>query len=109
LPAEEVFMSSLTVSIPHQLPTEEAKKRVEQLIVNLQQDYGGMFGKLEKRWEGDTLAFSVSAMGVSLAGHVYVEPQTVRLDIPLPFPLAALAGGLKEQLEHEGRKLLESK
>ena len=105
--SEREAMANLTMSIPHRFPREEAKKKVEELIANIQQDYGGMFGRVEKRWEGDRMTFSVSAMGVTLGGNVLVDDQAAHVDIPLPWPLAAMAGDLKNQIEHEAKRLLE--
>jgi putative polyhydroxyalkanoate system protein len=99
-------MPNLTVSIPHQLPREEAKRRVEELVANLQRQYGGMASRVQQNWTGDTLNFAVSAMGVSVTGEVRVTDEAVHLEVVLPFALAMLAGGVKQQIEDEGRKLL---
>jgi putative polyhydroxyalkanoate system protein len=99
-------MSNLTVSIPHQLSREEAKRRVEELVGNLQRQYGGMASRVEQSWTEDTMNFAVSAMGVSVTGEVLVTDDAVRLDVVLPFALAMLAGTVRQQIEEEGRKLL---
>jgi putative polyhydroxyalkanoate system protein len=98
-------MANLSVSIPHQLGRAEAKQRVEELIDKLRQQYGSL-GQIERSWEGDTLHFTLSASGMSQAGEAFVEDQAVRVEIPLPWPLAMLAGNLKKQIEQEGRKML---
>jgi putative polyhydroxyalkanoate system protein len=99
-------MPNLTVSIPHQLSRQEAKRRVEELVANLQRQYGGMASRVEQNWTGDTMNFAVSAMGMSVTGEVVVADDVVRLDVALPFALAMLAGNVKQQIEEEGRKLL---
>ncbi len=100
-------MSNLCVSIPHQLTRVEAKQRVEELIDKFRQQYGGL-GQIERHWEGDTLHFTLSASGMRQAGQAFVEDQVVRVEVPLPWPLAMLAGNLTKQIEQEGRKLLAS-
>ena len=97
-------MANLTMSIPHQLPRAEAKRRVEELVRQFEQQSG--LGHVTQRWEGDTLHFTLSAMGMSASGQVFVEDQAVRLDVALPWPFSMLAGNLKKQIEQEGRKLL---
>src|SRR5260370_34304813 len=97
-------MSNVTVSIPHELTRAEAKQRVEQLIDRFRQQYGNL-GQVERRWDGDTLHFTLSAVGMSPAGQAFAEDRAVRVDIPLPWPLAMPAGKLKHQLEQEGRQL----
>ncbi len=104
-PEEACAMSNLTVSIPHQLTRVEAKQRVEQLIDQFRQQYGNL-GHIERRWDGDTLHFTLSAAGMTHAGQAFVEDQVVRVEIALPWPLAMLAGNLQKQLEQEGRKML---
>jgi putative polyhydroxyalkanoate system protein len=100
-------MPNLTVSIPHQLSRQEAKRRVEELVANLQRQYGSMASRVEQSWtDDDTMSFAVSAMGMSVTGEVVVADDVVRLDVALPFALAMLAGNVKQQIEEEGRKLL---
>jgi putative polyhydroxyalkanoate system protein len=99
-------MPSINVSIPHQLSRPEAKRRVEEMVGQFQRDYGGRLGRLDERWNGDTLDFSFAAMGMTTSGHVYVEDQVVRLDVDLPWMLAMLAGRMKQEIEQKGRKLL---
>lgn len=99
-------MSNLTVSLPHQLSRAEAKQRVEELIGRLPQEYGAFVNKFEKRWDGDTMSFTMSASGVSVSGTVEVDDRAVKVDIPLPWPLSMFAANMQQALEHEGQKLL---
>jgi putative polyhydroxyalkanoate system protein len=99
-------MPNINVSIPHQLSKADAKLRIEELIGQLQQQYGGMMGRVEKSWSGDTLTFTVGASGMSVSGHVYVEDQLVRVEVAVPWALAMFAGTLKKQIEDDGRRLL---
>jgi putative polyhydroxyalkanoate system protein len=101
-------MQNLTMSIPHRLTRAEARRRIEDGVAQLKRQYGGTLGNLDEHWTGDTMAFTLTVTGVTLSGHVYVEDQVVRLDMPLPWPLAMLAGGVKQQIEQQGRKLLGS-
>jgi putative polyhydroxyalkanoate system protein len=99
-------MRNITVTIPHQLSKADAKLRIDELINRLQQQYGGSVSQMQKSWTGDTLAFSVTASGISLSGQVYVEDTLVRVEVPVPWALAMFAGSVKKQIEEEGRKLL---
>jgi len=103
--ADGSLMANLTVSIPHQLTREEAKRRVGELVSQFQKQYGGL-GQVSQRCEGDTMHFTLAAAGMTTTGQVFVEDQAVRLDIPLPWPLRMLAAGIKQCIEQEGRKLL---
>jgi putative polyhydroxyalkanoate system protein len=97
------------MSIPHQLTRAEAKRRVHEQVETLKRQYGGVMGHVQDTWTGDTMAFTLTVSGVTVSGHVYVEDHVVRLDVPLPWRLSMLVGGVKAQIEQQGRKLLRSK
>jgi putative polyhydroxyalkanoate system protein len=99
-------MANVKVSLAHQLTRAEARKKVEQLIADLQEQYGSYLDHHEETWLGDTLDFKLSGMGVSVTGQVIVEEQVIRIELVLPFVMAMLAGKIKKTLEEEGRKLL---
>ena len=99
-------MPNLTLTIPHQLGREEAKRRISEQAAHLQGQHGGMLERVEQRWEGDTLHFLVAAMGQSIAGTLRVAEQDVHLEVALPWMLAMLAGTVKKQIEQQGRHLL---
>lgn len=99
-------MPNLTTSIPHQQTRAEAKRRVEELVVQLQKQYGTTLAKVDRRWTGDTMDFAFSSVGMAVTGQVFVEDQAVRLDVVLPWALSMLAGGIKQRIEEEGRKFL---
>jgi hypothetical protein len=100
-------MPNLQVSIPHQLGRVEARRRIDERLTELRQHQGGMLTSLHGTWTGDTMNFTVSAMGQTVTGKMTVEEQALHLDVALPWFLHMLAGGFKHQLEQQGRKLLE--
>jgi putative polyhydroxyalkanoate system protein len=99
-------MPNLTLSIPHQLPRAEVKRRIQEQVGKFQQQWGGKLGHLDERWNGDNLDFKFFAMGATVSGTIFVEDQAVRLELALPWLLAKLAGTVKQGIEQEGRKLL---
>jgi putative polyhydroxyalkanoate system protein len=101
-------MSRLTVSIPHKLSRAEARRRIQEQVDQLQAQHGSPLSRLEQRWTGDTLDFTVVALGQAVTGQIFVEDQAVRLEVVLPWMLAMLANVFKPKIEQQGRKLLES-
>ncbi|HWG44401.1 MAG TPA: polyhydroxyalkanoic acid system family protein [Gemmataceae bacterium] len=99
-------MPNLTITIPHQLSKEEAKRRIGEQAATLQSQQGGMLERVEQRWDGDTLHFHVGAAGQSVSGSALFSDQSVHLDIALPWMLSLLAGTVKKQIEQQGHKLL---
>jgi hypothetical protein len=99
-------MPDITVSIPHQLERAEARRRIEQGLANLQQQYAGPVGRLTHAWNGDTMDFALSVLGTSLRGEARVEDRQVCIRVSVPWALAMLAGGIKPAIEREAGNLL---
>jgi hypothetical protein len=96
----------ISVDIPHKLGREAAKARVSGGIGKL----AGMFpggGTVEHRWEGDSLFFTVSAMGQRVASRLDVFDDKVHAEVDLPPFLALFADKIREKLRQEAPKLLE--
>jgi putative polyhydroxyalkanoate system protein len=100
-------MPNLTLSIPHQLGREQAKRQIDELASQLQGHSGGLLKRVEQHWDGDTLHFVVGAAGQSISGTAQVKEQTVYVDIALPWMLSFLAGKVKKQIEQQARDVLE--
>jgi len=98
----------ITISIPHQLGRVEARRRIETGFANMIRQFGGG-GACTERWEGDTMTFSVGAMGQRLTGVIDVLDTTVTMTIELPGVLGLIAGGFKKRLEKAGQLLLTKK
>jgi hypothetical protein len=119
----------VTVTIPHALGREEAKRRIadgfgqfqEHLVAGLSgQDVGGRGGgflasalrstiSLTQQWNGDRLEFSGGGLGQKVTGRIDVGDDAVIMQVDLPEMLAALADRFAGQLRHEGAKMLEHK
>ncbi len=96
----------VVVDIPHKLGREAARARIAAGIGKI----GSMFpggGNVVERWEGDTLHFTVSAMGQSVACRLYVGDELVHAEVDLPPMLALFARKIREKLAKEAPKLLE--
>jgi hypothetical protein len=99
-------MPKLTLNIPHQLPPAEVKRRIQDEVARLEGQLGHLVGRVEQRWTDNTLDFRLSAAGQSLTGQAVVAEREVRLEVDLPWMLSLLAGGLRQQIEQRGRRLL---
>jgi putative polyhydroxyalkanoate system protein len=99
---------AVTVTIPHELGREEARKRIEAGFGDLSRHLGGL-GAVTRNWDGDRLSFAFAAMGQAVSGYVDVADRAIRLEVLLPNLLAMMAGKLKGRLQKEGQLLLEKK
>ena len=55
------------------------------------------------------MSFRLTAMGQAITGRVDVQPSAIKLDIDLPWLLAAFAEKFRPRIEQEGRRMLEDK
>jgi len=99
-------MHDLTATIPHQLSRAEAKRRIQEQVGIVRHEHGALLTNLQENWSGDTMTFSLTAMGQSISGRVIVEDQAVHLTVTLPWLLRMLAETLKPTIERRGRLLL---
>ena len=106
----------VTVSIPHALGKDEARRRIEQGFGQLRnQMAGGVTGLLGKtlsfqeNWTGDRLEFEGTGLGQKMTGRLDIRENAVDIQLDLPEILAAIADRIAGKLKTEGQKLLEKK
>ena len=96
----------VVVNIPHELGRAEARRRIDEGVGRLTSQIGAV-GELQKAWEGDTLAFSLQAIGQTVTGTIAVLEREVRLEVHLPGIFAMIASKVKGRLREQGQILLE--
>ena len=105
----------VTVTIPHALGKDEARRRIEQGFGQMRQQMQSSLGAMgsmlsfQERWEGDRLHFEGSGMGQKMTGRLDVRADAVDIQLDLPEILAALAEKITGKLKTEGQRLLEKK
>ncbi|HEU0044139.1 polyhydroxyalkanoic acid system family protein [Sphingomonas sp.] len=95
----------LTVDIPHQLGKDGIRDRLDRKIGKLGDNIPGG-ATVQHRWEGDTMHFTVGAMGQQIACTTTVYDNHVHAVVDLPGLLGMLAGPIKAAIESQGPKLL---
>jgi hypothetical protein len=96
----------IELDLPHKLGRDVARARIEQGIGRLASFIpGGTVS--EHRWDGDTLSFSVEAMGQRVGSRLTVFDDKVHAVFDLPPFLALFADKVRARLAKEGPKLLE--
>jgi Putative polyhydroxyalkanoic acid system protein (PHA_gran_rgn) len=99
----------LIVSIPHRLGREEALRRIKSGLVDARSNYSALLTLHAETWSGERLAFNVRALGQTAAGFIDVADDHVRLEVTLPWLLAAIAEKLTPAIRKEGTLMLEKK
>ena len=95
----------VSLDIPHKLGRDAARARIAGGIGKLTDMVPGG-GHLEQRWDGDTLHFTVTAMGQQVASRLDVHEDRVHAELHLPPMLALFAGKIRDKLAETATKLL---
>ena len=99
-------MADLNISIPHELPKQEALARIKKLLVNLKQEQAQFISNVKEDWEGETGKFQFSAKGFDLSGLIQVNDNSVDIDAELPFALSFFKGMIKNVIQERAETLL---
>jgi hypothetical protein len=99
----------LVVTIPHRLGQAEAITRLRSGLDAAQRKFGQFFSTQEATWTGNRLRFRLSALAQSVGGTIDVFDDHVRLELVLPWLLAAIAETIQPLIRKEGIFLLEKK
>ena len=99
---------TMTVSIPHHLSQAEARERLEKGITKAGVNFSKM-AQVTDTWNGNHLDLKIVAMGQTINGKIDVQASAVKVEVELPWLLAAMAEKIRPQIEQEGRKMLEEK
>jgi hypothetical protein len=97
------------VDIAHELGREEARRRLKGGFGRIRDQLGVGRLAFQERWEGERLHFSAGALGQAVTGRVDVMERSVRIELDLPWTLAALAERLQRRVRNAGALLLAPK
>lgn len=99
-------MARLDFDIPHQLPQEEALKRIKTLLSETKKDHGDQIENLVEQWDGNTGQFSFTARGFDLSGTLTVTPTAIELRGQVPFAVSLFKGKIKQLIGEKAGELL---
>ena len=95
----------ITVDVPHQIGKAAVRSRLDGGIDKIGNSIPG--GSVtDHRWAGDTLHFTVRAMGQTIASEVTVFEDKVHAVVDLPAFLGLFAGKVQDMIRKEAPKLL---
>ena len=96
----------MTVTIPHNLPKEEAESRVQKILGNVKSQFGNMVTDLQEDWQGNKGNFKFSMSGHAVSGSILLLDSSVQVDIVLPFIANLFKGKIQSVIEEQGAKIL---
>jgi putative polyhydroxyalkanoate system protein len=96
-------MPQFSVQVPHSLPQQQARERLNRFVDILRQKFQDSVNDLEQHWDGDTLRFAFKTFGIPLKGGITVDES--KLDVKGDLPLTAIMfrgkieSSIRQQLE----------
>ncbi|HZZ42338.1 MAG TPA: polyhydroxyalkanoic acid system family protein [Tepidisphaeraceae bacterium] len=97
---------SITVSIPHKVTREDAKRRVMSGLAEYKTKFATM-AQIDEHWTGDHMDLKATGMGQTVTARLDITDNAVVVQLDLPWMFAMMAGRIQGELETEGRKLLQ--
>ena len=94
------------VNLPHQHPKAEALKRIREGMEKVKPQLASFSSTLEEEWVGNEMNFRMGMMGQSVTGRIAVMDNSVRVEVDLPWILAAIADKVRGQIEKKGSQIL---
>ena len=98
--------SPIVITLPHRLGAAEAKRRIAERIEILRRDYIDKLAYSEANWNGDTADVLVVALGQTVSGKIFVLSDALRIEVQLPWVLAALTGRVQSVLKNNAEDTL---
>jgi putative polyhydroxyalkanoate system protein len=89
------------ITVPHHTTREEARRKIEERMRNLESQYGHYATDIDKSWDGDRLTFSVKARGMSGSGSLEITDSEVIVDGKLPLMARPFESRIKSTIERE--------
>ena len=98
--------NSIVITVPHRLGAKEAKRRIVEQIELLRRNYIDKLAYSEVNWNSDTANLRVVAFGQTAIAQVYVLDDALRIEVQLPWILAALTGRIQGILKSNAEESL---
>jgi hypothetical protein len=97
---------SIVITLPHDLGAQEAKQRIASGLDRLRQDYVDKLAVSEVQWAGDRADLRIMALGQSVTAELEVMADSLRIEVHLPWFLAALANKIQGVLTNNAKESL---
>jgi hypothetical protein len=98
--------NKITVTVPHKLGVETAKKRLDERLQALRREYVDKVAHSEVSWAGDVATIRVNALGQSATAEITVLSDMARVEVQLPWLLAALAAPIQDVISRNAKDVL---
>jgi putative polyhydroxyalkanoic acid system protein len=101
-------MATLNMSIPYDLPPDEALRRIKAEIDSAKVDYPDKVRDLRETWNGNIGTFSATAMGHAFSAVLTVNPGTLVVQAQLPAAASFFRGMIETAIRQRVGSLLKA-
>lgn len=99
-------MPKMTVTIPHNLPRDEALRRLKRLLEQLRAEHADRISAVQEQWEDSTGRFRLTVMGMHVSGTIHVDDSHARLDGSLPFSAVFFRSQIEQTIRQTALRVL---
>ena len=97
---------SIVMTFPHELGVAEAKRRISERFDAMKREYIDKIGRADITWVGDTAHLRVAALGQNATAEIDIKPADIRIEVHLPWLLAAMANKVEGLLKANAKDTL---
>ena len=97
---------SIVLTFPHEFGVAEAKRRISEQVEVVKKAYIDKIGRSEMVWVGDVAHLRVGALGQTATAEIDVKAGEIRVEVHLPWLLAAVANKIEGVLKSSGKDAL---
>ena len=102
-------MATLAFSVNNPLDSAaKAAIKLQNMLPQLETQYGHLIQDLRQTWEGSTNAFSFKAKGYEIIGVLYIEDATIDIEAEVPWAVTLMAGKIETMFRQKMLELLNS-
>jgi hypothetical protein len=99
-------MPKVNLSVPHAVGQDEARKRIEKVLIRVMEKFGDQVSDLQKSWEENVLNFSFKTFGFAIKGSMAVESEQVDFECSLPIAAMMFKGKVEKTMRDELTRIL---
>jgi hypothetical protein len=97
----------LTISIPHRLGRQEAKRRLASGMSRIGPELAAFVSAFDYSWDDDRLNFRAEVLWQTITGRLEVLEEVVRIEIDLPWMMRLLGETITKRVRGRGIAMLE--
>lgn len=96
----------MEINVNHKLPTDEAKKRIQNLAEELKKDYSSQISNYSETWKDNIAEIALKAMGMNIKGRLEIFSKKVTMKGKVPLMAKPFQGQIESIIKEKLVELL---